>query len=225
MATQTAAAIAHDLNQPLNAVASYTEAALRMLQSGTPKPDRMRHALQSAAQQAQRAGDVMRELMQFLYKGEPPPTEAFDLNAVVQEAVASVQARSDEPFLVETVLKPGLRPIQASRIQVERVMINLLSNALEAMQSIGAQPQSVTITITTTQDHDMAMVTVQDCGPGLDAETAQRAFEPFFTTKDQGLGMGLAVSRALIQANGGQLWCENMIPSGAAFHFTLPLAL
>lgn len=223
VATQTAAAIAHDLNQPLNAVASYTAAALRLLHADNPKAELMRHALESAAKQTQRAGDVMRELMQFLYKGAPQ-IEAFDINAVVEEAIASVQARSEPGIKFNTLLEPGLKPALASRMQVERVLVNLLSNSVEAMQGAGVDLKAITIGVSTTSLRSMAVITVEDSGPGLNAAIAREAFEPFFTTKDNGLGMGLAVSRALIAANGGQLWHEDTGQAGATFRFTLPLA-
>lgn len=223
VAAQTAAAIAHDLNQPLNAVASYTAAALRLLQADNAKPELLRHALESSAAQAQRAGNVMRELIQFLYKGVPQ-IEPFDINAAVQEAIATVQARTESEIKFNTVLEAGLRPALASRLQVERVLVNLLSNSVEAMRSVGMAPKSIKISVSTTSLQNMAVITVQDNGPGLDAKTAAKAFDPFFTTKNDGLGMGLAVSRSLIQANGGQLWYENTGQAGATFRLTLPLA-
>jgi PAS domain S-box-containing protein len=223
VATQTAASIAHDLNQPLNAIATYTAAALRMLQDGTPRPELMRHALESASAQTQRAGDVMRELMQFLYKGDPK-TASFDINLAVQEAMATMHAKGECHVKFSLVLEPGMRPVLASRIQVERVLVNLFSNSVEAMRDSGLDVHAITISVSTTSLKDMALVTVQDSGPGLDPKSAHKVFDPFFTTKNHGFGMGLAVSRALIQANGGQLWHENNGQAGATFRFTLPLA-
>lgn len=222
VATQTAAAIAHDLNQPLNAIASYTAAALRLLNTENSSSDLMQHALECAATQAQRAGDVMRELMQFLYKGAPQ-IEAFDINAAVEEAIASVQARNEPGISFHTSLEQGLKLALASRMQIERVLVNLLSNSVEAMQNAGIDPKSITVDVSTTSRKSMALITVQDSGPGLDAKTARKAFDPFFTTKTHGLGMGLAVSRALVHANGGQLWHEGSWKGGATFRFTLPL--
>jgi PAS domain S-box-containing protein len=221
VATQTAAAIAHDLNQPLNAVASYNEAALRMLKAGNPKPDRLQHALQAGAEQARRAGGVVRELLQFLQKGETP-TEAVDLNAVVREALAIVEANGFGGFSADLQLAPNLRPVQANRLQVEKVLVNLMRNSVEAMRGLGIATQTITIAISTAEDRDMALLTVRDCGPGLDAATARRVFEPFFTTKARGIGMGLTVSRALVEAHGGRLWFDPDSDSGATFHFTLP---
>lgn len=223
VATQTAAAIAHDLNQPLNAVASYNEAALRMLKAGNPRPERLEHALQSASEQAQRAGRVVRELMQFLQKGETT-TEAVDLNAVVREALAIIQANGFGGFEAHVHLAPRLRPVQANRMQVEKVLVNLLRNSVEAMRGVGIATQQIRIDVLTADEEEMALVCVHDTGPGLDAAVAQRLFEPFFSTKARGIGMGLAVSRALVEAQGGRLWHEAGAGPGATFRFTLPFA-
>jgi PAS domain S-box-containing protein len=222
VATETAAAIAHELNQPLNAVASYAEAGLRLLRAGNPKPDRLMHALENSAEQAQRAGRVMRDLLQFLRKGQAR-TEPLDLNAVVREALSIVDASGHGGFAAIVDLEPELRPVQASRVQVEKVLVNLLRNSVEAMRDAGMATQSITITIRTAAQSNHALVTVRDTGPGFSAETVRRAFEPFFTTKPKGIGMGLTVSRTLIEANGGELWLDKDGP-GATFHFTLPFA-
>jgi nitrogen fixation negative regulator NifL len=221
VATQTAAAIAHDLNQPLNAIAAYAEAALRMVQSGNAQPDRLLRTLKKSGEQAQRAGSVMRELLQFLQKGETT-TEAVDLNAVVQEALAIVEANGFGGFHAEIDLAPNLKPVRANRIQVEKVLVNLLRNSVEAMRDAGIATRAISIAIRTAADHGLAVATVRDTGPGLDAAAARRIFEPFFTTKPKGIGMGLAVSRALIEANGGTMWFDTAAGPGATFHFTLP---
>lgn len=223
IAAETAAAIAHELNQPLNAVASYTEAARRLLQSGNPKPERLMHALQESASQAQRAGRVVRELLEFLHRRETS-TEAIDLNAVVQEALSIVEASGFDGFRALVNLAPDLKPVRANRLQVEKVMVNLLRNSVEAMRGAGIAAQQITISVSTAADGEMALVTVRDTGPGMDEAVARRVFDPFFTTKPEGVGMGLAISRALVQANGGTLWFDASAGAGATFHFTLPFA-
>lgn len=223
VAGQTAAAIAHELNQPLNAVASYTEAALRLLRAGNPKPERLVHALEHNATQAQRAGQVMRELLEFLHKGETP-TEALDINDAVRRALAIVESSGFGGFDAVVDLTPGLPPVLANRVQVEKVLVNLMRNGVEAMRGAGVNPQSITISIRTAAEENMAQVTVRDIGPGLDDETARRVFEPFFTTKPKGIGMGLAICRALVETHGGRLWFDVEPGEGAAFHFTLPFA-
>lgn len=223
VASETAAAIAHELNQPLNALAAYTEAARRLLRAGNPRPERLLHALEHAAQQAQRAGRVVRELLEFLRKGEVK-TEIVDLNEVVREALAIVEANGFGGFEAVVDLAPDLRPVRANRLQVEKVLVNLLRNGVEAMRAAGIAAQSIVIGVTTAAEGEMALVTVRDSGPGLDPVTARRLFEPFFTTKRSGLGMGLAISRSLIEANGGSLWFDPDSGPGATFRFTLPFA-
>ncbi|MBI4756540.1 MAG: PAS domain S-box protein [Betaproteobacteria bacterium] len=224
VASQTAAAIAHELNQPLNAIAAYSEAALRLLRAGNPKPERLAHALEHSAHQAQRAGRVVRDLLAFLHQAETP-MQALDLNAVVGEALHNVRA---EGYLgrFQTVLElaPDLPPVKANRLQVEKVIANLLRNGVEAMEDAGLTAGAITVTLRTAADDSFAHVTVRDTGPGLDPDAARRIFEPFYTTKRRGLGMGLAISRALIEAHGGRLWVDTAAAPGATFHFTLPFA-
>lgn len=222
VASQTAAAIAHELNQPLNAIASYNEAALRMLQAGNPKPDKLVHALEASAQQTQRVGRALRHLLEFLHKGETV-TEAVDLNQAVHEAFDILEADGYDGF--RRVLElPDLPRVQANAVQVQRVLINLLRNGVEAMRGAGVPTGPITVSVRTAAGENLAHVTVRDSGPGLDPETARRVFEPFFTTKPTGIGMGLAISRALIEAHGGRLWMEHDSRAGGVFHFTLPFA-
>ena len=121
-------------------------------------------------------------------------------------------------------LEPGLPRVNANHIQVEKVLVNLIQNGIEAMEDAGINPKQVTIRVRTHAEGDMAQVTVRDSGPGVDAQTLHRIFDPFFTTKPKGLGMGLAISRAMIEAQGGQLWYQPEPEAGAVFHFTLPFA-
>lgn len=223
VASQTAKAIAHEINQPLNAMTSYAEAALMMLRAGNPDPDRLTHALERSVQQAQRAGKVARELLQFLQKGDTE-TEDVDLNRAVCNALAIVESNGFGGFQAELDLEPGLRPVRANRVQVEKVMVNLMRNSVEAMRGAGIATRSIRIAIRTNGQQSMAQVTISDSGPGMDPETARRIFDPFFTTKPRGIGMGLAVSRSLVEAHGGQLWFDSQSGAGASFHFTLPFA-
>jgi signal transduction histidine kinase len=121
-------------------------------------------------------------------------------------------------------LQPNLPPVLANRLQIEKVLVNLLRNSVEAMRNAGVPKSAITITVRTNAAGTMAQVTVQDCGPGLNADLVHRIFDPFFTTKPTGIGLGLAISRSLIEAHGGQLWADLDAGPGATFHFTLPLA-
>ena len=221
VASQTAKAIAHEINQPLTAISSYAEAALRMLQAGTPDPVKLSRALESTVQQAQRAARVVRELMQFLQKGETE-TGAVDLNEAIRNALAVVESNGYGGFEATTDLAQDLRPVRANRLQIEKVLVNLLRNGVEAMRAAGIATKSIRISIRSTDDGRMAQVTVTDNGPGLDPDNAKRIFHPFFTTKPRGIGMGLAISRTLVEAHGGLLWLDVGSAPGATFHFTLP---
>ena len=223
VASQTAAAIAHELNQPLSAIASYTEAALRLLQAGNRAPDKLQHALAGAAAQAQRAGKVVRELLQF-FRGGETVIEGVDLARAIKRALAVVKEDGHDAIDAVVDFAPDVRPVQANRLQVEKVLVNLVCNGLDAMRAAGVSRQTITIKVRTAPDCDMAQVTVQDRGPGLNEEEARRIFTPFYTTKPTGIGMGLSISRALVEANGGRLWGEPSPGRGASFHFTLPFA-
>jgi signal transduction histidine kinase len=119
---------------------------------------------------------------------------------------------------------PGLKAVRGNRLQIEKVLMNLLGNGMDAMREAGLKGRDAGMTVCLAADGDMARVTVSDLGPGLDAAIAHRIFEPFFTTKAKGIGMGLAISRALVEAQGGRLWHEPAPGAGATFHFTVPFA-
>lgn len=223
VAAQTAAAIAHELNQPLVAISAYSEAALRMLGSGTKDPVKFEYALQGAMTQAQRAGRTLNELLGFLHKSEVVRAPV-DLNEVIRSALAIAQENNYGGFHSVVELEQGLPPVQANRLQLQKVLVNLFHNGVEAMRNAGIPSAAITIKVQTMADKNMAQVTIQDRGPGFDAQTVHRIFDPFFTTKPNGLGLGLAISRSLIEANGGRLWADIETGPGATFHIALPFA-
>ena len=226
VATQTAAAIAHELNQPLTAIASYAEVALFLLRAGSPDPRKLEYALENTEKQAQRAGQVTRQLMDLLHKGETV-TEPVDLKATVEDSVGIVRSNGELGcFSISLHIAAGLAPVQANRLQIEKVLVNLLRNGLEAMRDQRLRTGTISVAVRPSADESLAEVIVRDCGKGLDESALKSIFQTFYTTKPKGLGMGLAVSRALIEAHGGKLWAEpNAGSPGASFHFTLPFAL
>lgn len=218
-----ASAIAHELNQPLHALAAYCEAAQRLVRAGNPSPDKLVHALDQAALQAQRAAHVIRNLRAFLGKGETE-AEPLDLNALVRAAMTLLEDEVQANGLhTELDLAADLPPVMGNRIQIEQVLLNLALNSTEAMQAAGMTSGCIGIR-TFLAAQRMAQVTVRDTGPGLDPEAVQRVFHPFYTSKPGGLGMGLAISRSLVELQGGRLWAEDKTGPGATFHFTVPLA-
>lgn len=223
VAAQTVSAIAHELNQPLAAVSAYSEVALHALQSDVVDAESLKRALKGCVEQAQRAGKSLHELLAFLQKGDLVKTR-LNINEVVKEALNIAKNNGYGAFNPKLQLDPNIPLVIGNRIQIQKVLVNLLRNAVEAMRSTKVPSSPISITVRTNPEVNMAHVTVQDNGPGLDREAASRVFEPFFTTKPTGIGMGLAISRALIEANGGQLWLDPDTSNGATFHFTIPFA-
>ena len=223
VAARTASAIAHELNQPLAAMSAYGEVALHALSDTSANPEKLKRALEGCVAQAQRAGTSLHELLAFLQEGELL-TERFDLNEIVKEALNIAKDDGYKEFQPILELEKDMPAVLANRIQVQKVLVNLLRNAVEAMRGEGLTSSEITVTVCTNKKMSMGHVTVQDSGPGISLDMFKRIFEPFFTTKPTGIGMGLAISRALIEGNGGQLWFEPDTKTGATFHFTLPFA-
>lgn len=223
IAAQTASALAHEVNQPLSAIASYSNAALMLLKAENPNLEKIGTAVEACERQALRAGQSIREMITFLNLREFP-TESFELNNEITSILATAKADHELQFQASLELEEGLPLIRANRVHVRKVLFNLLHNGIEAMQEAGVPVAAITITVRTIADKNVAQITIRDNGPGFKEEEVQRLFEPFFTTKDKGIGMGLTISRALIEANGGQLWVDPQEKPGATFHLTLPFA-
>lgn len=223
VAAQTASAIAHEINQPLAAISAYSEVALHALESGSIDTSKLQRALEGCVKQAQRAGNSLHELLAFLQKGDLVK-DVLNINDAVKEALSIAKNSGFGNFRSTLNLEKNIRPVLGSHTHIIKILVNLLRNAVEAMQSSGISAATVTIKVRTNTETNMAHVTVQDYGPGLTPEIANRIFEPFFTTKATGIGLGLVVSRALAEANGGQLWIEPSAEPGTTFHFTLPFA-
>lgn len=223
VAARTASAIAHELNQPLAAISAYSEVLLHALHNDTAHSDSLERALKGCVEQAQRAGRSLHELLAFLQKGELV-TGRLNLNDAINEALSILCNDGYEEFSAVLHLAKNLPAVQCNRTQVQKALLNLFRNAIEAMRAVNLPTLKIETAVQTVAGASVAIVTIQDSGPGLDQTTAKRIFEPFFTTKPTGIGMGLAISCALIEANGGQLWVDPDAKSGAKFHLTLPLA-
>lgn len=225
VASQTAAAIAHELNQPLTAISYYADLAQHLIQSGNQNPEKLSRYLESCSQQAQRAGQVIRQLMNVLYKGEVV-NESVDINQSVQDARNLVKASGQlNPFKIALNLAPNMPHVMTNPLQIQKVLANLLQNSREAMRESGLKIGTITVTTCLSAiDPAMVQVTVCDCGKGVaDVAALKTLFQPFFTTKATGLGMGLAISHALIEAHGGKMWAEQNAGPGISVHFTLPV--
>ena len=166
---------------------------------------------------------MLRALIGQLHQGAPL-TAPFDLNDLVREVIAKQCKLTQPRFKATLKLEPGLPPVLGNRLQTEKVLENLIQNGVDAMQAVGKAPGALSINARTLKGQSMAHVTIRDSGPGLDNETAGRIFDAFFSTKANGLGLGLPISRSLIEMQGGQLWLDPEAGPGAVFHFTLPFA-
>jgi PAS domain S-box-containing protein len=223
VAALTAAAIAHELNQPLLALASYSKAALMLLNARHPDIHKLRDINEKNERQALRAGKSIRDLLAYL-STKDFPTESFDINREIVSVLDRMKSEHELQFHSVLRLEKHLPMVQANRIHVRMALSNLLHNGIEAMKLANVPLPAITVTVRTIKEQNVAQVTIQDNGPGFRKADIARLFEPFFTAKAGGIGMGLAISRSLIEMNGGQLWVDPQEGPGATVHLTLPFA-
>jgi signal transduction histidine kinase len=195
-----------------------------MIKAQSPDYDEITEALEGCEQQALRAGRSIRDIINFL-NSRKMPFETFDLNEEIISIVDTV--KSDNNLMVNVTLKleEGLPCVTANRTQIQKVLLNLVNNGIEAMQAAGVNSDKLDVVICTAKNESFILMTIQDAGPGIRKEDINRIFDPFFTTKKEGIGMGLAISRSLIEENGGQLWLDQNTNPGATFHLTLPFEI
>ena len=215
------ASIAHEVNQPLAAIVTNGNATLRWLGGATPNMSEARQAVERIIKDSYRASAVISRV-RTLVKKAPPRNDLVDLNEVIVEvfALAQNEARRNRVFLKQQ-LKQDLPQVRGDRVQLQQVILNLIINGLEAIakNQNGARELSV---ISDQDGTDNVRVAVTDSGEGLDTTNLERVFDAFFTTKPDGMGMGLAISRTIIESHGGRLWATSNSPNGAVFQFTLP---
>jgi PAS domain S-box-containing protein len=219
---QLAASIAHEVNQPVGAAVTNAHAALRWLGAATPNTDEVRHALSRIVTNGNRATDVLSRIRAFIKKA-PPNQVSVDVNQAVLEVVALTRSEAKKnKVAVQMQLAEGLPVVQADRIQLQQVLLNLIINAIEAMSASGGGSRRLLISSAKSGSNDVS-VEVQDSGPGFPEVSAEQMFQAFYTTKPAGLGMGLSICRSIIEAHGGQLRAAAGDPTGAVFTFTLPV--
>lgn len=220
---QLAASIAHEVNQPITATVTNAEAGLSWLGAQPPNLEQVRQSLEGIVNDGLRAGDVIGRIRALVRK-EPQQRVALDINTVVVEVIALTRIEiARNRVMVRAQLAEALPPIQADRVQLQQVILNLIMNAVEAMSGMRDGERQLSIS-TTRHASDSLSVSVRDSGPGLDAKTMDRMFDAFFTTKSKGMGMGLAICHSIIETHGGRLCAGANEPRGAIFQFTLPLA-
>lgn len=219
--SQLASSIAHELNQPLGAILRNAEAGELLLQVPSPDLDEIRAILADIRKDNQRAGEVI-DRMRGLMKQRQPERLSLDINLLADETVTLVQPDADRRRVRLAVERYGaLLPVRGDRVQLQQILLNLLLNAMDAMKD--NPPSRRLVTVRTSFTSSMAEVSVSDCGCGISEEALLHVFEPFFTSKPEGLGMGLTISRSIVEEHGGQLWAKNNVSGGTTFTFTLPV--
>ena len=215
-----AASIAHEVNQPLGAIAVSAEACHDWLERDRPDLAEAREAAARVVGYAKRAAEVITRL-RALFKKEAG-SEPVSLNEAITDVLALARREMQRARVsLHVDLADGLPPVRGDRVQVQQVVLNLILNAAEAMSGIEDRPRELAISSRVVPDGEV-QVTVQDTGPGLDPQSAERVFEPFYTTKSGGMGMGLSISRSIIENHGGKIWTEPNAAHGATFRFAIP---
>ncbi|WP_426014266.1 PAS domain S-box protein [Caulobacter sp. DWR2-3-1b2] len=217
---EMASTLAHELNQPLSAIANLLTGSRRLLDRGRPEDQaKVRDAVDKASAQALRAGDVIHRMREFVRRGasERAPER---LSMVVEDAAALALIGARE-HLVTTRLKldPTADAVYADRVQIQQVLVNLIRNAVDAMAD---SPRRELTIASQRLDSDSVQVSVTDTGSGINDDFRERLFQPFMTTKAEGMGVGLSISRSIIEAHGGRIWADANPKGGTVFHFTLP---
>jgi C4-dicarboxylate-specific signal transduction histidine kinase len=219
-AGQLSASIAHELNQPLGAILNNAEAAALLIKSPSPDLEELKTIIDDIRRDDRRANEVIQRLRRLLTRGTFNPEEV-DINEVLREVVQilSAQAAARDVRLDSKLAQERLR-VNGDRVQLQQVVLNLIVNGIEA---IADTPNEVReITCRSWASDGKVFISIRDSGPGIPSDRLKRLFEPFFTTKQDGMGMGLCIAQAIVEAHGGGLWAESR-SSGAVFHVTLPL--
>jgi PAS domain S-box-containing protein len=238
---ELAASIAHEVTQPLAGMLTNANASLRWLTGDSPNLKEARDSIQRIVRDGSRASDVMTR-MRALFKKAPATQEPVAINSIIQEVLALAQPElRRNRVLLQTQLADDLPIVMGDKIQLQQVILNLVMNAIEAMTGIAGASRDLQVSSQkiaevrpdpskepveasdlNRPEQSFVLIAVRDTGPGLDQKQLQRVFETFYTTKSSGMGMGLAISRSIIEAHHGRLWVSSNIPTGAVFQFALP---
>jgi PAS domain S-box-containing protein len=219
---ELSASLAHELNQPLTAILSNTQAALRFIAGDSPDIDEIRDILGDIVADDRRAGEVIHRLRSLFRKGELEKV-AVNMNDLIQEVVSLINTEAmTRNVSIETTLDRSLTPVLGDRVHLQQVIINVILNASEAMTDIADAPRKIIIS-TCKADQKMVKVGIRDFGSGIMEDKLDQIMEPFYTTKPEGMGMGLSINRSIIEAHAGRFWAENNPDRGATFYFTLPI--
>ncbi len=215
------ASIAHEINQPLTAVVTHGHACAEWLSANPPNLEKAQQTVQRIIQDGTRAGAVISRI-RALFKKEAPAKDWLDINDVIHELTTFL--RDDamrRRIVIRTDLVPGLAKVRGDRVQLQQVVLNLMMNGMDAMAETAGRTRE--LVIRARGDKSEIVVCVEDSGMGLDPEAAEKIFNPFFTTKPHGIGMGLSISRSIIESHEGRLWASPRPSGGAIFQFALPV--
>ncbi len=219
---QLSASIVHEVSQPIAGAVTNAQVALRRLSAEPLNVDEVRLALNRMVRDGNRAADVIHRIRALINKAAPR-RENLEINQAILDVVALTRGEVVKNGVsLRTQLAENLPSIQADRVQLQQVVLNLVVNAVEAMSSSGDELRDLRIS-TARVGSDAVLITVQDSGPGVDPADRARVFDTFYSTKSKGLGMGLSICRAIVEGHGGKLWVSTCVPRGAIFQFTLPV--
>lgn len=218
---QLSASIVHEVNQPLSSILVNASTGLRMLASDPTNANGAREAMERTIQDTKRASDVIKRL-HMLFAKTDRATELMDLNEATKEVIALFRPELQKSAInLRCKLAGNLPAIVGDRVQLQQVILNLVRNALEAMSTVDNRPRELQISTARTESNEILLI-VKDSGSGIDPANAERIFEAFYTTKPRGLGMGLSICRAIIEAHDGKLWATPGVPNGTIFRLVLP---
>jgi signal transduction histidine kinase len=215
---EMAASLAHEIKQPISAAITSANSCVEWLSHEPPNLDRARAAASKIDKYGNRAAEII-DRIQSLYKKSPPQRELVDVNGIIEEILSLLKGEATRSSIaMRTDLSAELPKIMADRVQLQQVFMNLMLNGIEAMADSGGE-----LTVNSELQDGQLQFSVSDTGVGLPKEKMDQIFSAFFTTKPQGSGMGLAISRSIVESHGGRLWASANSEGGATFHFTLPL--
>jgi C4-dicarboxylate-specific signal transduction histidine kinase len=218
---EMASTLAHEINQPLSAIANYNMGAVRRLKSDQWKKEELVSALEKSAAQAERAGRVVQRVREFLRRREPA-REPLDINAVIEDVIELIELEAEKAgVIISHQLAAKLPEVSADRIMIEQVLLNLIKNGIDSMRDTPYYDRR--LAVATERTGENVEIRIIDRGHGIAAEVESELFSPFFTTKENGMGMGLNICRSIIELHEGHLWFTRNGGAGSIFHFTLPL--
>jgi len=216
---EMASTLAHELNQPLSAISNYLKGSRRLIEgAGDEKSAMMRDALEKAADQAMRAGQIIRRLRDFVSRGESERRVENIIKLVEEASALALVGVKDRGVRVTFHFDPAVELVLADRVQIQQVLLNLIRNAIDAMETSTVRELAISVVPASS---NLVRVSVADTGSGIEPEMAEQLFQPFITTKRHGMGVGLSISRTIIEAHGGRIWVEPNPAGGTIFHFTL----